>query len=1083
MADISEAEAILHLKRALGEIDAGDAVPPPLPPVVQKPTPPPAKVQKQMPTQVPKSVPPSAPPVQPSIGPTPRNETRPPSQQQSAPAPPPQQRQQMRPSGPQARPPGMVQQGQPGGLAANPAALNSFLSQSIESQKESARPAGLAGLAAMQSLKGMSAGGGGTLPGQLPAGLAGLQPPGGGAPRPAPSQAPPGGGAAAAAAAAAAAGPGKSQGHFDIPQSKVGLVVGKGAATLNAIKAYSKAQCFVEQRTPDDEKARIFAVGSPPEIEKCKQTVLAVVDGSMSVATLFTLAGVSMPRGGVEEWEPPAPGRGGATAAPPSFMASPHGGMFPGPPLTAAGAPPLPPMMMAGLAATAPPVMGNIPGMPENQQMQQNLNDYYARWWSTYATQQQKDLLGGGQGNDQQQGGGSAFDKEALQRLAERAAQGLEEPSPPPSYPMYSPEPSYPPPPETDVPPGPPPESPKMASCGCGQQYAPSARFCSNCGLAVHKASDLIERASNEVRALLGGTSPSTAAGGGTAGAASPSQTWRPTRSDMPEGTGMSASSAVSSGATPGTAMPRGPITLKGFLRPAEPPKPKKDDDSVQKMMERLQGNVHQTKQALAMSEATPQTRQMNPRGPVGLGMLVGDEDPRTRADFEFEALVSRMQAAQSVDDVEHIGREVLIRFPSFTPQQVTDLLQKMDGATALQSYQNGDFLAELCRMVLPRLKEFTSTQFTSLTSTLASWSRTPDRKRSGRFSEFSKAFFNAASVEMSSRLMTFAPHELNCCLAAFVSVGFSEHKFFASVGRAALARHSSFAPVQLTALLAILSEMRLVHSDLFNAAAAFLSTRSKELRPVDIIRVLRSFAKCSVQHPGLCKAVCDEVVNRSRDKSTAASFKAEDLCEIAWALCVLSHYHEGLFRLMFKALEKAPMIASDSLLQLYECHLVLDSEQKDAYEAYKPESHLVDALEDHYKENRKDERRCSERQRNDVASVLKSLVDGSVHVNHRTSSGLLVDVAALRKRSSTDGFIHVDLDSNITVVRSLDQDEPTSAALVVEGPVALRRRLLTKSGLRLVTVREAEWRDLDDSKDKRRYLRSLLSNLGDVLQ
>merc|ERR1719162_115865 len=143
----------------------------------------------------------------------------------------------------------------------------------------------------------------------------------------------------------------------------------------------------------------------------------------------------------------------------------------------------------------------------------------------------------------------------------------------------------------------------------------------------------------------------------------------------------------------------------------------------------------------------------------------------------------------------------------------------------------------------------------------------------------------------------------------------------------------------------------------------------------------------------------------------------------------------------------------------------------------------MVDRLMDHYKENRKDERRCSERQRNDVASVLKSLVDGSVHVNHRTSTGLLVDVAALRKRSSTDGFIHVDLDSNVTVVRSLDQDDASVAALVVEGHVALRRRVLTKHGLRLVTVCEAEWRELDDSKDKRRHLRSLLSNLGDVLQ
>merc|ERR1719160_932382 len=176
-------------------------------------------------------------------------------------------------------------------------------------------------------------------------------------------------------------------------------------------------------------------------------------------------------------------------------------------------------------------------------------------------------------------------------------------------------------------------------------------------------------------------------------------------------------------------------------------------------------------------------------------------------------------------------------------------------------------------------------------------------------------------------------------------------------------------------------------------------------------------------------------------------------------------------------------MISIDALIQLYEVHLALDAEHKDAYSRYRPSSELAYALQDHYREHRKDERRCSERQRNDVASVLKSLVDGSVHVNHRTSVGLLADVVALRKRSSTDGFVHVDLDSAVTVVRSLDQEENSPTSIIIEGPVALRRRILAKHGLRLVTVRESEWRELDDSKDKRRHLRSLLSSLGDVLE
>jgi len=464
-------------------------------------------------------------------------------------------------------------------------------------------------------------------------------------------------------------------------------------------------------------------------------------------------------------------------------------------------------------------------------------------------------------------------------------------------------------------------------------------------------------------------------------------------------------------------------------------------------------------------------------------------QDARPRVDAEFEALVSRVQSVEAPDMVEHVGREILIRFHMFQPQQIATLLQKMDGASR---FQLGNFLAELSRMLIPRLKEFTSNQFTSLTSTFASWStdsRSDRKKRSGSLAEFSKTFFSAASSEMSSRLMEFAPHEINCCLAAFVSVGFSEHKFFASVGRAALARHTSFAPVQLTALLAILSEMRLVHIDLFNAAAAFLSTRAKELRSVDVMRVLRSFGKCCVQHQGLCRTLGDEVIWRVKHRDANSNFKCEDLCEIAWFLCALQYYHEGIFRTTLRELEKCPMISTDALCQLYECHLMLDSEHKESYQKYRMEADTVRSLQDHYKENRKDERRCSERHRNDVASVLKSLVDGSVHVNHRTSTGLLVDVAALRKRNAADGYIHVDLDSSITMVRVLDQDEASPGSVVIEGPVVLRRRILEKNGLRLITVRESDWRELDNSKDKqraqdkRRYLRSLLSSLGDVLE
>jgi len=817
---------------------------------------------------------------------------------------------------------------------------------------------------------------------------------------------------------------------LEIPQSKVGLVVGKGGAVLNAIKSYSKAECFIEQRTPDQDKARVTVRGSEKEVAKCKQTVKAVVDGALSLATLGSLAGVKGLKAADENEEVTAPGRQGplspAVSLPtmpgapsPAVLAAMAAGARP---LAAGQLPPVPPPHLAAAAAAA------VPGMPENHQMQANLNDYYARWWTSYT-------LGEDQPEEEKpKEQPMAFDKEALQRLADRAQAGeLEEP--PPVEPP-------PPPPMPDM------MDPGMRDMGYGQ------------GMEERSVvRDILGLPGNSMSLPLDGP-PAPPVPSVMPGSAQP-MTFGASQRRMPELT-----------------------TLKGFLRRGafddEIPQTKKDADSVQKMLERLQGNVSETKQSVQL-QAQMGIRPGPPKAAFPGAMPEAGDDPRTQADFQFEALLYRAQMANDQLSLDHVAREILIRFPSFTAQQTIDLMQKMETAPVLRDHQNGDFLAELCRLSASRLRELSSMQFTTACSTVAAWSADPKRRRAPLFAQLSKVFFTAAANEMSSRLMTFAPHELNSCLAAFVSVGFSEHKFFASVGRAALARHSSFAPVQLTALLAILSEMRLVHTDLFNAAATFLSSRTKELRPVDIIRVLRSFAKCNVQHQGLCRAVGEEVVARIRG---GVNFRPEDLCEIIWALCVLEHFNPEIFSILLKVLRKVPVISSDALTQLFECHLALESEHKSEYRRFRDKMDAeLEALQEHYRDSRKDERRCSDKHRSDVASVLKSLVDGSVHVNHRTSCGLLVDVAALRKRSSTDGFVHVDLDSNVTSVRSLDHDDPAAAGVVIEGAVALRRRILQKMGLRLVTVRESEWREMDESKEKRRHLRNLLSALGDVLE
>jgi len=273
-------------------------------------------------------------------------------------------------------------------------------------------------------------------------------------------------------------------------------------------------------------------------------------------------------------------------------------------------------------------------------------------------------------------------------------------------------------------------------------------------------------------------------------------------------------------------------------------------------------------------------------------------------------------------------------------------------------------------------------------------------------------------------------------------------------------------------------AEVRLAHLDLMNAAAQFIVPRTKEMRKVDLMRMARTFAKCSIRCDPLCQAIGNEAMGRLKKGTTDATFKVEELCELSWIFCCLQFYHEGVFKAMFDQLGEMPEVSTDTLCLVYEIHLVLDSEHKEAYEKYRMDDEEVTDLLEHYKENRKDVRRCSEKTRSDVANVLKSLVEGEVSANRRTSTGLLVDVAALRKQTSTDGFIHVEIDSAMTVIRALDQEESSQSSLLIEGPVALRRRILEKHGLVIVSLRESDWKKLDDTRDKRRYLRAQLSAL-----
>eukprot|EP00928_Gymnodinium_smaydae_P053083 TRINITY_DN37160_c0_g1_i1.p1 TRINITY_DN37160_c0_g1~~TRINITY_DN37160_c0_g1_i1.p1 ORF type:complete len:396 (+),score=104.26 TRINITY_DN37160_c0_g1_i1:208-1395(+) len=391
-----------------------------------------------------------------------------------------------------------------------------------------------------------------------------------------------------------------------------------------------------------------------------------------------------------------------------------------------------------------------------------------------------------------------------------------------------------------------------------------------------------------------------------------------------------------------------------------------------------------------------------------------------------------------------------------------------------------GDALQDLGGALGTKLRQSTSTQFALLMSTFILWS---SEARDRFASKAGAELLSLVTSELSERLMELAPAELNCCLAALFALGFSDHRFFNAACRAALARHQSFGPGQLAVLLNVLSELRFVHGDLFQAAGHVVAVRVRELRASEAMRLLRAFAKCNQPQDALCQAIGDHVTSRWKAKGTKSGYRCEDLCEMCWIFCVLQSYHEELFKLMFRTLQETPKVSNDALCQLYECHLALDCERKEAYTPYRIDPEAIQALLEHYREHRRDMRRCTERLRSDVATALKSLTEAHVQPNHRTSTGLLVDAAALRKKTSADGFIHIELDSGHSCVRPIDVDEGQLPPQIVEGQVAMRRRILQKNGLKLVTVRESDWRQLEEAKEKRRHLRSLLSSLGSAAE
>merc|ERR1711953_103914 len=191
------------------------------------------------------------------------------------------------------------------------------------------------------------------------------------------------------------------------------------------------------------------------------------------------------------------------------------------------------------------------------------------------------------------------------------------------------------------------------------------------------------------------------------------------------------------------------------------------------------------------------------------------------------------------------------------------------------------------------------------------------------------------------------------------------------------------------------------------------------------------------------------------------------------------------MFRAVLRALEDAPVMPSDTLCQLYEIHVSLKTFCQNLYKKYELDGEAVQSLRGHYRKQRGGKMRelkldrYSEKVHKDIAVTLRNVVSCSVVRQHQTESGFSVDMAVVKRRSSTVVAL-VEVDGSHTVMRSLDPSvgQPGLSGRV-RGPILFKRHILQKHGFRLVVVSEDLWRSLADSREKRELLRELLRTAG----
>lgn len=456
----------------------------------------------------------------------------------------------------------------------------------------------------------------------------------------------------------------------------------------------------------------------------------------------------------------------------------------------------------------------------------------------------------------------------------------------------------------------------------------------------------------------------------------------------------------------------------------------------------------------------------------------------------QWEALASKFKGTgTSSQERQLLERDVLETLPHLDPSRQVELLASVFAGDSFRSEGFLDDVSQVMSGTVPKLKSAEITHAMSIIADSAravgqrassSRSLGTDGGRPPRLSEPLRSFFNAATREVSLRIMDAPPSALAQMATALASVGLGSAKSFSGLARGAVARADRFPLTDLVALVSAFAAAGLFHSKLFEAMCKALRHHS-ELPLQELVCGFRSLATCGVRDGALAQAAGDYLTKKLA-KSPAA-LAAEDFCSLAWSFCALDHHHAAMFKSFFHALENAAVVQNDTLCELYEMHLFLKAFHQASYSDVELEDETVQSLKEHYQQvgaNGAQERRASKILQ-EVSEALSEVVDGSIVRAFETSLGCVVDLAITKKRNSTTPLVCLEVDGSHSLVRAVDQSDNASSANVVRprGGVALKRRLLQKHGFAVAVVTEDEWRGCDKEREKRERLREILSKAG----